>query len=112
SAHMGRKELAAFLLKSGAPYSLPTAVMMGDYTTVKRLLNEDPERIHERAAHDFALLWYPIIGQCDLDMMQLLLDKGAKVEEQHYLGTTALHWACIRGPIELTELLLEFDFID
>lgn len=107
SAHMGRKKLVEFLLQQGAPYSLPTAVMLGDYTTVKRLLDEDPKRIHERAAHDFALLWYPIIGQCDLDMTQLLLDRGANIEAQHYLGTTALHWACIRGPIELVELLIE-----
>ncbi|MCB0632681.1 MAG: ankyrin repeat domain-containing protein [Saprospiraceae bacterium] len=107
AAHMGRKDLVEALLQKGAPYSLPTAVMLNDFTSVKRLLDEDPDRIHERGAHDFALLWYPIIGKCELDMTQLLLDRGARVEEQHYLGTTALHWACMRGPIELVELLLE-----
>jgi ankyrin repeat protein len=108
AAHMGRRDLADILLRQGAPYSLPTAVMFNDFTTVKRLLDEDPNRIHERGAHDFALLWYPIIGKCELDMMQLLLDRGAKVEEQHFLGTTALHWACMRGPVELAELLIEY----
>ncbi len=106
-AHTGRKKVVEHLLKYGAPYSLPTAVLLNDYTTVKRLLDEDPDRIHERGAHDFALLWYPVLGQCDLDMTQLLLDRGAAVEQQHYLGTSALHWAAMRGPIELVELLLE-----
>lgn len=106
-AHTGQKEIVEFLLDHGAPYSLPTAVMLGDFETVKRLLDEDPDRIHERGAHDFALLWYPVIGRCDLEMMQLLLNRGAAIEQQHYLGTTALHWACMRGPIELVELLLD-----
>jgi ankyrin repeat protein len=107
SAHMGLHAMVELLLEHGAPYSLPTAVMLSDYTTVRRLLDEDPNRIHERGAHDFGLLWYPVIGRCDLEMTRLLLDRGAKVEQQHYLGTTALHWACLRGPIELVELLVE-----
>lgn len=107
SAHMGRKDLVNLFLDHGAPYALPTAVMLNDVTTVKRLLQEDPNRIHERGAHDFPLLWYPIIGNCPLGMMQLLLDSGARIAEQHYLGTTALHWACRRDSIELVELLVE-----
>ena len=106
-AHTGRKELVEFLLSQGAPYALPTAVMMNDFTTVHRLLDEDSRRIQERGAHDFALLWYPVIGNCDLTMMQLLLDRGAEVEQQHFLGTTALHWACLRGQLNVVELLIE-----
>lgn len=106
-AHMGNRKMVELLLSLGAPYSLPTAVMMGDYATVKRLLKEDPNRIHERGAHDFALLWYPIIGKCEPDMMQLLLDQGGKVEEQHFLGTTALHWASMAGNLEMMEMLIE-----
>ncbi|MEZ4897384.1 MAG: ankyrin repeat domain-containing protein [Saprospiraceae bacterium] len=105
-AHTGRKDLVDYLLKNGAPYSLPTAVMMNDFTTVTRLLDEDPRRIQERGAHDFALLWYPVIGQCEPGMMKLLLERGALVEEQHFLGTTALHWACLRGQMEMVELLV------
>ena len=39
-------------------------------------------------------------------MMKLLLERGALVEEQHFLGTTALHWACLRGQMEMVELLV------
>ena len=69
-------------------------------------MDEDPLRIHERGAHDFALLWYPVIGGGLLEMAQLLLDRGAQVEEQHLLGTTALHWACREERIELVDLFV------
>lgn len=106
-AHIGRKKIVEYLVENGAPYSLPTAVMLNDFSTVKKLLYEDPNRIHERGAHDFGLLWYPIIGECDTDMTQLLIDRGAKVEEQHFLGTTALHWACVRDQPKQVEILVE-----
>lgn len=105
-AHTGRREIVELLLEHGAPYSLPTAVMRGDRVRVESLLDEDPQRIHERGAHDFALLWYPIIGRCEPAMMELLLARGAEVERQHFLGTTALHWASRGGQIEMAELLI------
>ncbi|WP_273565834.1 ankyrin repeat domain-containing protein [Maribacter halichondriae] len=105
-AHIGNKKIVEFLIENGAPYSLPTAVMLNDFTTVKRLLDEDPNRIYERGAHDFALLWYPIIGRSGTDMTELLINRGAKVEEQHFLGTTALHWASQREQFDQVELLV------
>lgn len=106
-AHTGRIAVVDFLLEHGAPYSLPTAVMRKDRPRVVELLDEDPLRIQERGAHDFALLWYPVIGNCGVEMMELLLERGAEVEQQHFLGTTALHWACLRGAIDIARLLLE-----
>ncbi|ANM31666.1 hypothetical protein ABI59_22055 [Acidobacteria bacterium Mor1] len=106
-AHMGRKDIVDYLLEQGAPYSLPTAVMRGDTGRVRALLDEDPRRIHERGAHDFALLWYPVIGGGNLEIMQLLLERGAQVERQHWLGTTALHWAAMGGLTSMVELLLD-----
>lgn len=105
-AHTGRREIVEVLLDRGAPYSLPTAVMRDDRRRVAELLDEDPLRIHERGAHDFALLWYPVIGRCGVEAVELLLARGAEVERQHHLGTTALHWACLRGELEIAELLI------
>ena len=106
-AHMGRVDIVDILLEGGAPYSLPTAVMRGDIERAKELLDEDPKRIDERGAHDFALLWYPIIGGTNIAMLELLLERGASVEAQDFLGTTALHWACMRGSLEAAERLVE-----
>lgn len=106
-AHMGRVDIVDVLLEHGAPYSLPTAVMRSDVARVKALLAEDPKRINERGAHDFALLLYPIIGGGSVEIMQLLLDAGANIEQQHHLGTTALHWAAMRGQVDIARLLIE-----
>lgn len=106
SAHMGRHDLVDYLLGKGAPYALPTAVMRNDLPRVKQLLDEDPLRIHERGPHDFALLWYPIIGGEHQEMMELLLARGAEVERQDWLGTTALHYAAQGGQTAMAEMLI------
>ena len=107
AAHMGQKKMVDYLLEKGAPYSLPTAVMMDDFETVKRLLEEDPQRIHERGAHFNSLLWYTAIGRCRLKIAEYLLEKGAEVEKQHFLGTTALHFACRGDNLPLATLFVE-----
>jgi ankyrin repeat protein len=107
SAHMGRNDMVDYLLEKGAPCSLPTAVMRNDLARAKALLEEDPDRVRERGPHDFALLWYPVIGHGLLEMAELLFAYGADVEQQHWLGTTALHYAAIGGQLDLGRLLIE-----
>ncbi len=106
-AHMGRMDIVDLLLEHGAPYSLPTAVMRNDIPRVKALLKQDPKRITERGAHDFALLWYPVIGGGSIEMMELLLNAGAQIEFQHHLGTTALHFAIMRRQTDMVRFLIE-----
>jgi len=106
-AHTGRRPIVDFLLDHGAPYSLPTAVMRNDLPRARALLAEDALRIHERGPHDFALLWYPVIGGGLLEMAELLLAHGAEVERQHFLGTTALHYAARQGQADMVALLLD-----
>jgi ankyrin repeat protein len=106
-AHMGRRDIVDLLLEHGAPYSLPTAVMRNDLERARALLEEDPLRVHERGAHDFPLLWYPVIGKGLYEMAELLFEFGAEVERQHWLGTTALHYAVLGGDVDMVELLIE-----
>jgi len=113
-APLAREQLVAashgkldYLLEQGAPCSLPTAVMHGDLDRARTLLDEDPKRIQERGAHDFALLWYPIIGGSGIEAAELLIEYGAEVEDQHFLGTTALHYAALGGQTEMVAFLIE-----
>jgi ankyrin repeat protein len=107
AGHTGRVDIVEHLLAHGAPLSMASAAVLGDTKLVARLLDEEPDRIHERGPHDFALLWYASISGGNLDMARLLIERGARVEGQHYLGTTALHFAALAGQVELAALLVE-----
>ena len=106
-AHMGNQDIVNMLLEFGASYDLTTVVMRGDVSTLKSRLKAEPRLIHERGAHDFPMLWYPVIGGELLDCAEILLDAGADIERQHFLGNTALHYAVLGGQLEMTALLLE-----
>lgn len=106
AGHTGRADICIWLLEQGAPYSIVSAIACNRRRDVERFLDEEPRRLLERGPHDFPALWYPIIGKTPLDMMELLLDRGAVIEEQDYLGTTALHWAAMVGSIDMVALLL------
>lgn len=107
ASHRVSPEIIELLLDRGAPLSLPTAAMRGDVGAVARLLDAAPDRVHERGPHDFGLLWFPVLAGGDLDMAQLLLSRGAEVEAQHYLGTTALHFAVLGGDVDMVALLVQ-----
>ena len=104
---MGRPDIVDVLLEHGAPMSLPTAAMHNNLKRARALLDEEPLRIHERGAHDVPLLWYPVIGKGLTEMAELLLSRGAQVERQHWMGTTALHYAALGGQADMVALLLE-----
>lgn len=105
-AHMGNRQIVNFLLERGAPYATTTAAMQGDVEEVRRRLREHPNCLNERGAHDFALLWYPVIGE-SVETLEFILSNGANIEQQHHLGTTSLHFAAMRGNIEIIELLID-----
>lgn len=107
ATHVGNRRICELLLAHGAPYSLPAAILCGTPEALAALLKQAPDRIHERGAHDFPLLWYPALAGGALALAATLMDHGADIEAQHYLGTTALHLAAARGQRDLVALLLD-----
>lgn len=107
AGHIGQREIVELLLEHGAPYSMPAAIVRGKPAEIAALLEHEPDRIHERGPHDFPLLWYPVLGGGSLELAELLLARGAEIEMQHYLGTTALHLAAAHGQRDMVALLLE-----
>ena len=105
SAHLGSKDIIRYHLDQGAPFSLPSAVSLGDEAQVKFWLDKDPTLIHERGAHDFPLMWFVVYGGASISMAELLLQRGASLEQES-MGTTALHCCVERGQHELAEWLL------
>lgn len=107
AGHTGRIDICTWLLEHGAPFSMVSAVVCNRRPDVARFLDQEPRRLLERGPHDFPVLWYPVIGETPLEMMELLLDRGAVIEDQAFLGTTALHWAAMHGSVDMVALLLE-----
>ncbi|MCK6447949.1 MAG: ankyrin repeat domain-containing protein [Planctomycetes bacterium] len=106
SAHMGNRDLMRFHLDHGAPCSLPTAVSLGDPALIRRHLDRDPRLVHERGAHDFALMHYAAIGGGGVEIAALLHERGAAIDQES-VGLTTLHWSVRRDLPELTTWLIE-----
>lgn len=107
AGHVGQREIVELLLEHGAAYSMPAAIVRGKPAEIIALLDHEPDRIRERGPHDFPLLWYPVLAGGSLELAELLLARGAEIEMQHYLGTTALHLAAAHGQRDMVALLLE-----
>jgi len=106
AAHMGRADIGGLLLDRGASYSICTAAVFGSLAEVKRMLGEDPGRIHERGAHSFPLLFYTAFGKPQRETAEYLIGMGADPREE-MRGRTVLHTAASAGHLELCRYFLE-----
>lgn len=105
-SHVGNVPIATWLADRGAAISTCTAVLLGMAGKVKEAVAADPLCLHERGAHDIALLSYTAWGDQQTDIAAQLLKAGANVRGRS-LSQTTLHIAALRGHVDLAALLLE-----
>ncbi|MGI8741706.1 MAG: ankyrin repeat domain-containing protein [Bryobacteraceae bacterium] len=105
AAHMGREDIANFLLDKGSPLSLCTATMLGRTSDVKTILAEDNNRVRERGAHDFPLLWYTIFGHERVELAEMLIGAGADPKAGLMGGSTAMAMARKKSYNGMVDLL-------
>ena len=55
ASHMGRRDIALFLLERGAPLDTFAAAMLGETEIVRAMLDRFPELIHARGPHGIPL---------------------------------------------------------
>lgn len=81
AAHMGRKDIANYLLENGARLDLFAAAMLGKYEIVKSALDTYPDAIHIPGLHNISLLEHAKFGGEDAnavyELLQALLQKQA-----------------------------------
>jgi ankyrin repeat protein len=106
AAHMGLTALAQYYVDAGAPLSTCTAALLGQTSTVRTNLREDPACLRERGAHDLPLLAYTAYGEPRVEIAEMLLAAGADVHVRAF-NLTVLHLAAARGQIEMAKFLLE-----
>ena len=107
AAHVGRRDIADFLLAQGAPLDICTASMLGRFDDVQAMLTDDPDMIDDVGAHNIPLLYFPVIGG-HAAIAQYLLDHGAALDSPD--GTnSALHGAALFGQTAMAQWLVDND---
>jgi ankyrin repeat protein len=101
AAHIGRQDIAEYLLEQGAPLGICTAAMLGRLETVRHLLQKDPAQAQAFGAHGRISAFYHAAISGDTEITALLLENGATVDDQ------ALHAAVRHDHIDMVKWLLE-----
>ena len=73
AAHMGRKDIANYLLENGARLDLFAAAMLGKFKIVKATLDTFPDAIHVPGPHNISLLEHARFGGEDANAVYELL---------------------------------------
>lgn len=73
AAHMGRRDIAAFLLSEGARIDLFAAAMLGKLAIVQAILADDPDARHRLGPHGIPLIAHAQAGGPEAaDVVQFL----------------------------------------
>ncbi len=99
ASHVGRRDIAIFLLEQGAPMQISTAAMLGDVELVRSYLATDPDLAQSSGAHNIPLLFHAELSN-NVELLEVLYEAGSRS-----LGS-ALHLAVGRGQVELIRWLL------
>jgi ankyrin repeat protein len=100
------KAVIAFLLKEGVPTDLRTAIVLGDLQQVKNLVKQNPLQPENPISQDKPVL-HLAIGLEQKDIVTVLLDSGAPIEEADDSGYTPLHAAAFWGRAEIGKMLID-----
>lgn len=105
ASHMGRRDIAEFLLENGARLDAPAVVMLGLEAQTKALLAAFPDLAKASGAHGIPLLSHAIIGK-SLPVFHLLIGAGANVNAAAWRGGTPLLAAIAQDHVEMVRVLL------
>lgn len=100
ASHMGRRDIAEWLLERGAPLRIYTAAMLGRTETVAALLAADPSLANARGAHGISLMYHAAMSG-ETAIPELLLARGGGEGMDG-----ALHGAVAFGRLPMVEWLL------
>jgi hypothetical protein len=102
----GRLRAAEFLAERAVPLDLESAAGLGRMDVVTSFYdaqgNLQPNATSEQRDHGF--LWACEYGRNDV--LEFLLQRGARLDSSANTGQTPLHWAVIGGHIDTIKLLL------
>lgn len=101
AGHVGRTDIAEYLLAHGAELELAAAAMLGRRDVVRAAIAKDPKAAFAGGAHNIPLAFHAALSG-DVDMVQLLWDAGA-----HEPVKASLQGAVMKNRLPLAQWLLE-----
>jgi hypothetical protein len=79
ASHVGRKEIATFLIEKGAQANIFTAALFGRMDIIRPMIDFFPNVLHAKGPHGFTLLHHAIRGGDEaLEVKEYLESHGAK----------------------------------
>jgi uncharacterized protein len=100
AAHMGKRDIALFLLAQGATLEITSAAMLGDVAAVEVFLAADAALIRAKGAHGITLLIHAVMSE-DSALVGSLIERGATTG-----ASMAVNIAVSIGDLEMVRLLL------
>jgi hypothetical protein len=80
ASHMGRRDIAGFLLEQGARIDIFCAAMMGLLDAVKAMVTLQPKLIDAKGPHGFTLHFHAQVGGAEAEKVLDYLQSVKKVE--------------------------------
>jgi uncharacterized protein len=100
AGHMGRRDIAGYVLDNGAPLTIYAAAMLGMEERVASFLQEDPSLARTPGVHGFTVLYHAAFsGKTEIAEI-LLLQGGDRGKDAALLAATA------GGHVEMARWLL------
>jgi hypothetical protein len=108
ASHMGRRDIARFLIDSGARIDVFAVFMLGELSPAKALLTAFPDIHKTPGPHGIPLLSHAIVGKKEsFDVFQLLIAAGADVNAATWRGGTPLMMAVAQENVDVVRILLD-----
>jgi hypothetical protein len=108
ASHMGRRDIARFLIDNGARVDAFAIFMLGEVTAGRALLAAFPAIHMVPGPHGIPLLGHAIVGKKEaFDTFGLLLEAGADVNAKTFRGITPLMTAAAMNQPEMVRLLID-----
>jgi len=101
ASHMGRRDIAEYLLGQGAPLNICTAAMLGSAEEVGAFLQQDPTLSTAKGAHGIPVMYHAALsGKPEVGDLLLAHGGGESMDG-------SLHAAVLSGKVEMVRWLLD-----